>query len=49
MSIDLKITNLKNSLSKIINADNYSWFDLEKTFKIYESANFRVEIVRGLN
>ena len=48
MSIDLRITNLKTGLSKTVNADEYSLFDLEKTFTTYEPAGFRVKIVRGL-
>jgi hypothetical protein len=47
MSIDLKITNLKNGLSKMVNADGYSLLDVEKTFKTYEHAGFRVKIIRG--
>ena len=43
----LKITNLKNNLSKIINADNYSAKDLAKMFKVYESSNYSVKFIRG--
>ena len=48
MSIDLKITNVKTGLSKMVNADEYSLFDLEKTFTTYEPAGFRIKIIRGL-
>ena len=47
MSIDLRITNVKTGLSKMVNADEYSLFDLEKTFTTYEPAGFRVKIIRG--
>lgn len=43
----LKITNLKNGLSKTVDASNYTVDDLQKSFLVYESSeNFMVQIVR---
>ena len=43
----LKITNVKNGLSKIIDAEAYTMDDLKKTFFAYESREkFIVKIMR---
>ncbi len=43
----LRITNLKNGLSKTIDATNYTMEDLKKTYLAYESSgNFIVKIIR---
>ena len=45
--LKLKITNLKNGLTKMIDADDYTMEDLQKSFLVYEaSENFMVQIVR---
>lgn len=46
-AFELKITNTKNGLSKIIDVSNYKMFDFEKTFTVYVDAGFNVEILRG--
>lgn len=45
--ITLRITNMKNGLSKLIEASDYSMLDLEKTFEAYEPAGFLVKIIRS--
>jgi hypothetical protein len=43
----LRITNLKNGLSKTIDATNYTMEDLEKTYLAYEGREkFIVKIIR---
>ena len=43
----LRITNLKNGLSKTIDATNYAMEDLKKTYLTYEgSGNFIVKVIR---
>lgn len=43
----LRITNIKNGLSKTIDATNYTMEDLEKTYLVYECReNFIVKIIR---
>jgi hypothetical protein len=43
----LRITNIKNGLSKTIDAINYTMEDLEKTYLAYESREkFIVKIIR---
>ena len=44
----LKITNPKNGLIKIINAQNYKMFEVLQTFKIYMKAGFTVHVIDGL-
>ena len=45
--IYLKITNIKNGVSKMIDATEYNMLDLERTFDAYEATNrFYVKIVR---
>ncbi len=46
-NVTLRITNMKNGLSKLIDASDYSMIDLEKTFKAYEPAGFLVKIIRS--
>jgi hypothetical protein len=47
MSIDLRITNLKTKLRKIVNADKYTMLDFKKTFETYIDAGFSIKIIRG--
>lgn len=47
MSVDLKITNLKTKLSKMVNADNYTMQEFKKTFEVYVDAGFSIKIIRG--
>jgi hypothetical protein len=47
MSVDLKITNLKTKLIKIIDADNYTMQEFKKTFEVYVGAGFSIKIIRG--
>ena len=43
----LRITNLKNGLSKTIDATNYTMEDLKKTYLAYEGREkFIVKIIR---
>lgn len=43
----LRITNLKNGLSKTIDATSYTMEDLEKTYLVYEGREkFIVKIIR---
>ena len=43
----LRITNLKNGLSKTIDATNYTIEDFKKTYLAYEgSGSFIVKIIR---
>lgn len=43
----LKITNTKNGLSKIVDAESYTMEDLKKTLEAYESREkFKVKIMR---
>lgn len=43
----LRITNIKNGLSKTLDATNYTIEDFEKTYRTYEgSDNFIVKIIR---
>lgn len=48
MSCDLKITNPKTGLSKVVDADKYTVQEFKKTFEVYVDAGFSVKIVRGL-
>ena len=49
MNVNLRITNCKTGLTKMINANEYTHLDLEKTFKAYESlGNFIVKIIRSV-
>ena len=47
MSIDLRITNLKTGLKKMVNADKYTMGDFIKTFETYIVAGFSIKIIRG--
>lgn len=47
LSFDLKITNHRAGLSKIVNADNYTTKDVTKTFVAYIGAGYEVKILRG--
>lgn len=47
MSFDLKITNLKTGLNKLVNADKYTINDYIKTVVFYVDLGFSVKIIRG--
>jgi len=48
MSFDLKITNEKTGLSKLVDADKYTMDDFIKTYESYIQAGFAIKIMRGI-
>ena len=47
MSCDLRITNVKTGLSKMVNVDEYTVQEFQKTFETYVDAGFSIKIIRG--
>lgn len=47
MSVDLRITNTRTKLSKIVNADEYTMEEFKKTFEVYIEAGYSIKIIRG--
>ena len=48
MSFELRITNAKNGLSKLINVEKYTFGELINTLIFYIKAGFDIKIIRGV-
>lgn len=48
MSFELRITNVKNGLSKLIDIENYTFGEFVNTFTVYVNAGFNIKIIRGV-
>ena len=45
--LQIRITNPKNGLSKIINGAKLNVWDFIKTLQVYSNAGFEYKIIRG--